>query len=81
MIVAEGVPLRLTGSPWERGASQAALRPEKQALLARREGLERQIDDLKLRKAALPTPEYRKQLQALFVKWNGNIRPMLPLHR
>jgi hypothetical protein len=46
---------------------QAALRPEKQALLAKREGLERQIDDLKLRKAALPTPEYRKQLQALLI--------------
>lgn len=28
MIVAEGVPLRLTGSPWERGAAQAALRPD-----------------------------------------------------
>jgi hypothetical protein len=46
---------------------QAALRPEKQALLAKREGLERQIDDLKLRKAALPTPEYRKQLQVLLI--------------
>lgn len=46
---------------------QAAQRPEKQALLARREELERQIDDLKLRKAALPTAEYRKQLQAMLI--------------
>lgn len=46
---------------------QAAQRPEKQALLAKREDLEQQIDDLKLRKAALPTAEYRKQLQALLI--------------
>ena len=46
---------------------QAAQRPEKQALLAKREDLERRIDDLKLRKAALPTPEYRKQLQSLLI--------------
>jgi len=46
---------------------QAAQRPEKQELLAKREELERQIDDLKLRKASLPTEEYRKQLQAMLI--------------
>ena len=35
--------------------------------VAKREDLERRIDDLKLRKAALPTPEYRKQLQSLLI--------------
>jgi hypothetical protein len=41
--------------------------PSKRALLARREQLERQIADLKLRKAAMPTDEYRKRLTALLV--------------
>jgi hypothetical protein len=46
----------------------AAQQPEKRALLEKREELERQIDDLKLRKAAMPTQEYRKELQTLLLE-------------
>ena len=45
---------------------QAAATPEKQRLLARREELERRIDQLKFQKAAMPSDQYRAQLsQAL----------------
>jgi hypothetical protein len=51
------------------GAMQMAARdPAKQALLVKREQLERQIDELKLRKAALPQDQYRKQLSALLLE-------------
>ena len=51
------------------GATQlAANDPAKRALLQKREELEVQIDSLKLQKAAMPTEEYRKQLQALLLE-------------
>jgi hypothetical protein len=46
----------------------AAQQPEKRALLEAREALERKIDDLKLRKAALPTQQYRQELQTLLLE-------------
>ena len=50
------------------GATQAAANtPEKKALLAHREDLERQIDTLKYQKAATPPDEYKKQLQTLLL--------------
>ena len=39
----------------------------KQALLAKREQLEAAIDRLKFQKAAMPTDEYKRQLQALLL--------------
>ena len=51
------------------GATQlAANDPAKRALLQKREELEVQIDSLKLQKAAMPTEEYRKQLQVLLLE-------------
>jgi hypothetical protein len=50
------------------GATQlAANDPAKRALLQKREELEVAIDSLKLQKAAMPTDQYRKQLQALLL--------------
>ena len=50
------------------GSAQAAANsPEKRELLAKREELERQIDLLKYRKAAMPSDDYRKQLGALLL--------------
>jgi hypothetical protein len=50
------------------GSAQAAAnKPEKRQLLAKREDLERQIDLLKYRKAAMPSEDYRKQLGALLL--------------
>ena len=46
----------------------AAQQPEKRALLDKREELERKIDDLKLRKAAMPTQQYRQELQTLLLE-------------
>jgi len=46
----------------------AAKDPAKQALLAKREQLEAQIDQLKFQKAATPIDEYRKQLSALLLE-------------
>jgi hypothetical protein len=48
-------------------AQRAALDPSKRKLMAHREDLEQQIDRLKYQKAALPEPEYRKQLSALLL--------------
>lgn len=45
----------------------AAKDPAKQELLAKREHLEQQIDQLKFQKAATPTDEYKKQLSALLL--------------
>ncbi len=42
--------------------------PAKRALLEKREELEVAIDQLKLQKAAMPTEEYRRQLQALLLQ-------------
>lgn len=51
------------------GAIQkAALDPEKQKLMARKETLEQQIDALKYRKAAMPTNEYKQQLAELLLQ-------------
>jgi hypothetical protein len=51
------------------GASQAAARsPEKMKLLARKEEIESQIDQLKYDKAALPVEEYRRRLQTLLIE-------------
>jgi hypothetical protein len=47
---------------------KAASDPAKQALLAKREQLEVSIDRLKFQKAAMPTDEYKRQLQALLLE-------------
>jgi hypothetical protein len=46
----------------------AAKSPEKQKLLAQREALETQIDSLKLRKAAMPSEQYRVELRNLLLQ-------------
>jgi hypothetical protein len=48
--------------------ASAARDPAKLKLLARKEDLEQQIDRLKYQKAAIPTQEYRSQLQALLLE-------------
>ncbi|MBI1897115.1 MAG: caspase family protein [Acidobacteria bacterium] len=51
------------------GSVQAAAKdPAKKALLDKRESLEQQIDALKLKKAAMPAEEYRKQLSTLLLE-------------
>ncbi len=51
------------------GKIQEALRdPAKQKLLVRKEEIEQAIDKLKYEKAAMPEPEYRKQLSALLIE-------------
>ena len=47
---------------------KAASDPAKRALLTKREQLEGEIDRLKFQKAAMPTDEYRKQLQVLLLE-------------
>lgn len=49
-------------------AQLAAATPEKKALLEKREELESQIDKLKYEKAAMPTDQYRQQLQGLLLE-------------
>lgn len=46
---------------------KAAADPAKRALLVKREQLEGEIDRLKFQKAAMPTAEYKRQLQALLL--------------
>ncbi len=46
---------------------KAAQDPAKRALLTKREELELAIDQLKLQKAAMPTDQYRRQLQVLLL--------------
>ena len=46
----------------------AAKDPAKQALLAKREQLEAQIDQLKFQKAATPTDEYKKRISVLLLE-------------
>ena len=48
--------------------ASAAADPKKRELVARREQLEQQIDQLKYQKAALPEAEYKKQLAALLLE-------------
>jgi hypothetical protein len=50
------------------GARSAALDPAKRDLLARKENLEGRIDILKYQKAAMPLPDYQKQLKDLLVE-------------
>jgi hypothetical protein len=47
---------------------KAASDPAKRVLLTKREQLEGDIDRLKFQKAAMPTDEYRRQLQALLLE-------------
>jgi hypothetical protein len=49
-------------------AQKAVLDPEMQKLLAKKEALEQKIDQLKYRKAAMPTAEYRTQLTQLLLE-------------
>jgi hypothetical protein len=49
-------------------ASAAFNDPARHDLLAKREQVERRIDELKLQKAALPEPQYRKELTALLIE-------------
>ena len=46
----------------------AAKTPEKQAALKQREALEQQIDNLKLRKAAMAADQYRAELRNLLLQ-------------
>lgn len=48
-------------------AQKAALNPEKQALLKKKEDLELAIDKLKYQKAAMPSEEYKKSMQQLLL--------------
>jgi hypothetical protein len=51
------------------GAAQtAAATPAKRKLLARKEQLEQDIDRLKYQKAAMPSDEYRRKMQALLLE-------------
>ena len=47
---------------------KAASDPAKRALLAKREQLEGEIDRLKFQKAAMPTDQYKRQLQTLLLE-------------
>jgi hypothetical protein len=49
-------------------AQKAVLDPEMQKLLAKKEALEQKIDQLKYRKAAMPTSEYKTQLTQLLLE-------------
>ena len=49
-------------------AQISAATPEKKELLAKREELEQQIDQLKYQKAAMPVEQYKKQLAALLLE-------------
>jgi hypothetical protein len=48
-------------------ASSAAMDPAKRALLAKKENIEGQIDNLKYQKAAMSSQDYERQLKALLV--------------
>ncbi|MDX2268322.1 MAG: hypothetical protein NW208_09460 [Bryobacter sp.] len=61
--VALRTPVLLLGS-----LQKAAATPEKQQLLAQREAIETQIDRLKLRKAAMPSDQYRVELRGLLLQ-------------
>lgn len=61
--VAMRMPVLTLGS-----VQQAARSPEKQALLRKREELEQQIDNLKLRKAGMPSDQYRLEMRNLLLQ-------------
>jgi hypothetical protein len=61
--VAMRMPVLALGS-----VQQAARAPEKQTLLRKREELEQQIDNLKLRKAAMPSDQYRIEMRNLLLQ-------------
>lgn len=62
-MVAMRMPVLVFGS-----LQNAAKTPEKQALLRQRETLEQQIDNLKLRKAAMPADQYRLEMRNLLLQ-------------
>lgn len=62
-LLAARFPLLRIGS-----IQNAAKDPAKQALLAKREQLEAQIDQLKFQKAATPTDEYKKRISAMLLE-------------
>lgn len=62
-MVAMRMPVLVFGS-----LQNAAKTPEKQALLRQREALEQQIDNLKLRKAAMAADQYRLEMRNLLVQ-------------
>ncbi len=62
-MVAMRMPVLVFGS-----LQNAAKTPEKQALLKQRETVEQQIDNLKLRKAAMPADQYRLELRNLLLQ-------------
>lgn len=62
-MIAMRMPVLVFGS-----LQNAAKTPEKQALLQQREALEQQIDNLKLRKAAMPADQYRLEMRNLLVQ-------------
>ncbi|MBI1786925.1 MAG: hypothetical protein HYR60_05145 [Acidobacteria bacterium] len=61
-LVASAFPVLLVG------AGAASTSPEQRKLLARKQGIEEQIDRLKYQKAAMPFEEYRKELGALVLE-------------
>jgi hypothetical protein len=76
--IGTGEPVREPGSGQGRllasfalvhlgGARSAAMDPAKRDLLARKEDIEGQIDNLKYQKAAMPQQDYERQLKTLLV--------------
>ncbi|MGH9633019.1 MAG: hypothetical protein ACRD7E_32350 [Bryobacteraceae bacterium] len=61
-MIASGFPLLRIGS-----IQLASQDPANQALLEKRETLERQIDQLKFKKAAMPSDQYKKELTELLL--------------
>ncbi|MBZ2183579.1 MAG: hypothetical protein K7J46_02635 [Bryobacter sp.] len=62
-MVAMRMPVLVFGS-----LQNAAKSPEKQTLLRQREELEQRIDNLKLRKAAMPAEQYRLEMRNLLLQ-------------
>jgi uncharacterized caspase-like protein len=62
-LVAMRTPVLILGA-----LQNAAKSPEKQNLLRQRETLEQQIDNLKLRKAAMPAEQYRLEMRNLLLQ-------------
>lgn len=62
-LIAMRTPVLIFGS-----LQNAAKSPEKQAILKQRESIEQQIDNLKLRKAAMAADQYRLELRNLLLQ-------------
>jgi hypothetical protein len=62
-LIAMRTPVLTFGS-----LQNAAKTPEKQAILRQREAIEQQIDALKLRKAAMPSDQYRIEMRNLLLQ-------------